>query len=83
MRGDELCKQSGQRKSATAPHSACSDAVAAASAARAALSIRRFFQPSYCSRYTVFPLTRLKGRGGSSSSPPPSAETFFVRTILT
>jgi hypothetical protein len=62
---------------------ACSAAAAAARAARAALSKRRFLRPSCCSKYTVLPLTWLKGRGGSSSSPPPGTDTFFVRTIMT
>jgi hypothetical protein len=65
------------------PRFACSAAAAAARAARAALSRRRFLRPSCCSKYMVLPLTCLKGRGGSSSSPLPCADTFFVCTILT
>ena len=65
------------------PRFACSAAAAAARATRAALSRRRFLRPSCCSKYMVLPLTCLKGRGGSSSSPPPGADTFFVCGILT
>jgi hypothetical protein len=72
-RGDELGTQSDLNESVAA----------ATAAARATLSIRRFLRPSCCSKYTVFPLTYLKGRRVSSSSPPPGAGTFFVRGILT
>lgn len=65
------------------PRSACSAAATAARAARAALSKRCFLRPSCCSKYMVLPLTCLKGQGGSSSSPPPGADTFFMRTIVT
>jgi hypothetical protein len=49
MRGDELDMQSDQRKSGAGLPAQPAAAVAA-SAARAALSIRLFFLPSCCSR---------------------------------
>jgi hypothetical protein len=81
MRGDELCRLSNQKRSATIlpvllllPLQVLHERLCSYDASSC---------PPAGQDKPSFPLTCLKGRGGSSSSPPSNDETFFVHTILT